>query len=135
MEGSKMSNNISILPRKAEFFVEDVLNYYRITKEEMVQSRQRPYPQIKQMIVFFLVKEFNCTYTGIGAYLGQNHATMIHSKKQAELLSQFENDPYYYIYEDVLTVYNRRLSPQVLGVMFDIDYRRYLRKEVANATV
>jgi chromosomal replication initiation ATPase DnaA len=130
-----MKTNNSILPRKAEFFVEDVLNYYRITKEQLISSRKRPYPQIKQMIAYFLHKEFKCSYVSIGGYFNQDHATMIHSVKQSESLISFPEDPYYYIYEDVLTIYNRRLSPQVLGVMFEIDYRRYLRKEVVDATV
>jgi chromosomal replication initiation ATPase DnaA len=78
------------LAPESKIFINKVLKEFDLTKEEIVSTRLRPVVQIKQIIYWFLVNKFKENYSAIGRYFGNNHATIIHSCKQAELIKELK---------------------------------------------
>lgn len=116
---------MKFLENDAVKFVDKVLSHYKVTFEELTSTRQRPNPQIKQVICYFLIKKMNCTYTSVGRFFNNNHATIIHSVKQAQTIVEFEKDPYRHLYETIEKIYKNHLSPDYFDICFELSHRRY----------
>ena len=113
------------LTPESKVFTEKVLKEFDLTIEEMIATRIRPIPQIKQVLYWFLVNKFKENYSAIGRYFGNNHATIIHSCKQAELIKEFTNDRYHYVYEKIVNIYNERdIYSATLDIQFELNCRR-----------
>lgn len=113
------------LAPESKIFINKVLKEFDLTKEELTGTRLRPVVQIKQIIYWFLSNKYKETHSAIGRYFGNNHATIIHSCKQAELIKELKNDRYHYIYEKIVNLYNdNELYGKSLGVMFELNYRK-----------
>ena len=113
------------LSPESKAFIDKVLKEFNLTIEQMTSTRIRPVPQIKQVLYWFLVNKFKEGYSAIGRHFGNNHATIIHSCKQAELIKEFTKDRYHYIYEKIINIYNEKdIYSACLDVAFELNYRR-----------
>jgi len=111
------------LSDEAIAFINAVKKKYDLT-DERIFSRYRPFPQIRQVMYYYLRNKFQGSFVAIGKYFKKNHATVIHAVKQSELILGNEHDDFHYIYEEIEQIYKNKTSPEILDVMFELNYRR-----------
>lgn len=78
---------------KPNKIIDYVLSYFNITHEQLIQkTRKRDVVHRRQVMMYLLSKNTGLTYVKIGAILGMDHTSVIHSIKQLKDLMYSDPD-------------------------------------------
>lgn len=78
---------------KSNKIIQHVLSYFDITHEQLIQkTRKRHIVYRRQVMMYLLAKNTGLTFVKIGAILGMDHTSVIHSVKQLKDLMYSDSD-------------------------------------------